>query len=105
MVFVYVLLRVGWWGGGVCKRSLSSTCSASKSGEYPEILPKCIRTAPLDVSPRHVVVTVILYAHIASLDEQKWWTQPVHFCHVQFHAASSMLSIHLFLILIFWYWQ
>lgn len=55
--------------------SLSSTCSASKSGEYLEMQPKYTTTAPLDVSPQHVVLTVILNSHIASLYEQKWWTQ------------------------------
>lgn len=41
---------------------------------YVEIQPKRITTAPL-VSPQRVVLTVILHSLIASLYEQKWWTQ------------------------------
>lgn len=58
--------------GGGNKKSLSSSCC--KSGEYLEIQPKCTRTAPFDVSPQHVVLTVIQNSHIASLYEQRWWT-------------------------------
>lgn len=64
-------------GWGDVKRVFLLTCSASKSGQYLEIQPKCTGTAPFDVSPQHVVLTVILNSHVASLDEQRWWTHSV----------------------------
>lgn len=53
-------------GGGDVQRVFLSTCSACKNGEYLEIQDKCPPTAPLDVSPQLVVLTVILNSHAAS---------------------------------------
>lgn len=70
VVFVCVLFRGGgggWGVGGVdVQRVFLSTCSACENGEYLEIQDKCPPTAPLDVSPQLVVLTVILDSHAAS---------------------------------------
>lgn len=66
VVFVCVLFRDGGEAGVDVQRVFLSTCSACKNGEYLEIQDKRPLTAPLDVSPQLVVLTVILNSHAAS---------------------------------------